>query len=206
MKKVLVLLFAPLVALGLLAAAPAQAEETEYKNRGQCVRDSEKPDGKGGRSEAAKACREAMPSPEPEPETIDCTDAEKGGDGNVVVNSETDEVTISGGGEGTPGSSLECNPDDFEVVAGDKIVFTYERGENTPACGGGVPRIFVILEGTEYNTINGDPECTQADGSTITYELPASGTVSWIGIVYDRGDFGSITYSDISIADMAVDL
>lgn len=210
MKKLIVLLAAPFLLVAFLAAAPAQADDTDtdYKNHGQCVRDSEKPDGKGGRSEVAKsdACRDAKPDhPDHEPEdTIDCTDAVEGGDGNVVVDEDADEVTISGGGTGTPGSSLECDVT-FTVDADDTVVFTYELGAGTAPCGGGVPRIYVTVDGTNYNTFDWDHDCSEAEGNTITFDIPDDGTLTHIGLVYDRGDFGSITYSDVSVAGMDVD-
>ena len=207
MKKV-VLMAATLVAAAVLAAPTAQADshtESEPKNHGQCVRNSPKPDGKGGRSDVARSqeCRDAKPDPEPEPETIDCTDAVE--NGIVDVDESADTATITGEGPGSDGSSLECFTS-YEVTAGEEIVFDYAFGSSTDPCGGGVPRVFVRINGTYYNTFDGDTDCSESDGDTITYTIPVTGTVTETGLVYDRGDSGSITYSDISIAGMDLDL
>jgi hypothetical protein len=127
-----------------------------------------------------------------------------GGDEAVVLDADDDTVTITGTGADTPGSSLECTTE-FEVEAGDTITFDYVMGDDTDPCGGGVPRVFVVVDGTVYNTFDDDPDCSDQSGTTITYTLPVGGTVTHIGLVYDRQDTGSVTYSNVEVGGTAVD-
>ncbi len=54
--------------------------------------------------------------------------------------------------------------------------------------------------------INGDLQCSQADGITVTYTIPVSGTVTRVGFVYDRGDFGSVTYGNAAVGNVVLDI
>jgi len=69
-----------------------------------------------------------------------------------------------------------------------------------------VPRLFVVIGGQYYNTFDGDPDCGEAHGNTITYALPVGGTVAAVGFVYDRGDVGSVTYRDATVAGVTLDI
>jgi hypothetical protein len=192
MKSVLILLAAlSLVALG---ATPATAApESAPANHGNCVSGSEKPDGPGGRSEVAKQ-KGDCPAP------LTCVSI-----GLVEVNSPADEVTVTGTGPGTAGSALQCETS-IDVTAGDTASFTYVLGEGTDPCGGGVPRLYFLIDGTYYNTIDGDPECSQAAGNTVTYTFPVTGTVTEVGFVYDRGDNGYVTYSDATVGEVTLNI
>lgn len=194
MRKAFLALMVPAAGLTMFVAAPAQAAPAA--NHGQCVSQSPQPSGPGGRSDVARD-KSACSTPAPAP--LDCDE-----NGEAVVNSETNEVTVTGTGAGTPGSSLECDVT-IGVTEGQTITFDYTMAEGTDPCGGGVPRIYVTIDGTNYNTIDGDPECADATGSTITYTIPVTGTVSHVGLVYDRGDTGSVTYSNVTIGDVALD-
>ena len=196
-RLAVVAVFFLVAALGGLGTAQAKPDAGKA-NHGQCVSSSPQPDGKGGRSATAQekgACT---------PELV-CTENENT-PGTVTRNSPENTVTISGSGPGSAGSSLECGTS-IDVVAGESTVtFTYELGAGTAPCGGGVPRIFIVIDGDYYNTIDGDPECSEANGNTVTYTIPVTGTVTQVGFVYDRGDTGSVTYSDATVGDVTLNI
>lgn len=187
------------VPLAVLAfgAGPAQAKPTAADNHGQCVSSSPAPDGKGGRSAVAKDKNACKPLP--------CVENDDPSDGrdNVQLSSPTDSVTISGSGPGSAGSALQCRTS-IAVQAGDTISVDYVFGPGTPPCGGGVPRLFVVIDGNYYNTFDDNPNSCEATSSSLV--LPVSGTVTEVGFVYDRGDFGSVTYSNATIGDVVLDI
>jgi hypothetical protein len=125
--------------------------------------------------------------------------------GTVARNSRENTVTITGSGPGSLGSALQCATD-IRVTAGDTVAFSYELAEGTAPCGGGVPRLFVVIGGQYYNTLDGEPDCSEAHGNTITYAVPVGGTVTEVGFVYDRGDAGSVTYSDATIGGVTLNI
>jgi hypothetical protein len=164
---------------------------------GQCVSESAKAGGQGGRSAVARDKDTCTPP-------LQCTENEDA-PGTVTRNSRNNTVTVTGSGPGSAGSNLACATN-IEVTEGETLSFTYELGANTDPCGGGVPRMYVLVGTTYYNTIDGDPECSEADGNTITYTIPVTGTVTEVGFVYDRGDEGSVTYSDATVGGVALNI
>ena len=123
------------------------------------------------------------------PERPTCTATDEG-----VVTVKPNRVTVSG--NGTTGNSLECDSS-IDAVAGETITFAYEGVE----CGAGVPRIFVEFEdGTFENTIDSDPQCATSEPGTVTYTLQNTGEIVAFGLVYDKQDLGSVTYSSVRIA------
>ena len=148
------------------------------------------PDGKGGGSAVAQQKGDCTSQ-------LVCTE-----NGIVVRDSATNTVTFTGNATG--GSSLECATS-IQVVAGQSTVtFTYEFAEGTDPCGGGVPRLLVVIDGQYYTTFDGDTDCSEANGSTIAYTIPVTGTVTRVGLVYDRGDSGSVTYSNATVGDVTL--
>ncbi len=186
--------------LGSAQAAPSRGD-TAPANHGQCVSNSPKAEGSGGRSAVAKERNDCGNTARP----LRCTENEAT-PGTVTRDSRADTVTIAGSGPGSAGSSLECETD-IPVSGGESTVsFTYDFADPDQKCGAGVPRVFVVIDGMTYNTIDGDPECSQADGTTVTYTIPVSGTVTQVGFVYDRGDLGSVTYSDTRVGGVALNI
>jgi hypothetical protein len=184
--------------IGTAHAAPVGATDTA--NHGQCVSNSPQPSGPGGRSVVAKdksTCGNSHP-------TLTCTENEDGGN-TVVRNSADDTVTITGSGAGSAGSSLECTTA-IPVTAGQTVSFSYTLPPGTNPCGAGVPRLFVVIGGSYYNTIDADPECAHQTPGTVTYTIPVTGTVTQVGFVYDRGDTGSVTYSNATIGGVALNI
>jgi hypothetical protein len=191
--KIMSILFATLFMVALGTTAAQAAPESAPANHGNCVSGTENPDGPGGRSEIAKDKSEC-------PAPVSCTTI-----GLVDLDSANNEVTVTGTGPGTAGSALQCETS-IDVTAGDTASFTYELGEGTDPCGGGVPRLYFLIDGIYYNTIDGDPECSEAAGNTVTYTFPVTGTVTEVGFVYDRGDNGSVTYSDATVGDVEINI
>lgn len=194
MKKTIVV-GAALLLLGTFSSTSQATPASD--NPGQCVKASEQPSGKYGRSEAAKACTARSSSPAP----LECVE-----NGNVDVDEGANTVTVSGYDNPDPaqydGSSLECSAS-IPVSAGDSISFDYTFGAGTAPCGGGVPRMFVVIDGSYYNTFDDDPnECDSATGS---YTLPVGGTVTQVGLVYDRDYTGSVTYSNVKVGTQTLD-
>ena len=176
-----------------LAKAKAAKDETKENKRAQQMRLAKA-------LERLAKCRAEHPNPAP----LTCVEHEDGGD-TVKLNSEADTVTITGSGPGSAGSSLECKTD-IAVTAGDTATFTYQLGAGTNPCGGGVPRMYFLIGGIYYNTIDGDPECSEAVGNTVTFTFPVTGTVTEVGFVYDRGDTGSVTYSNAVVDGVTLDI
>jgi hypothetical protein len=182
---------------GMSTASAAPSSGMTPANHGQCVKESPQPTGAGGRSATAKS-KSSCTLP------LSCVENEDIGDA-VTRNEAENTVTIDATGEGVLGSSLQCAAR-IPVTAGDTITFEYELGEDTAACSGGVPRVYVVIGGTYYNTFDGDIDCSEQVGDRITYTLPVSGTVTEIGFVYDRGDEGSVTYSKATIGGATLNI
>lgn len=181
-------------------AAPSSGDGPPA-NHGQCVSNSPRADGPGGRSTVAReknACGQSGPA-------LTCVENEAT-PGTVDRNSRDNTVTITGSGPGSAGSSLECTTSIPVVADVSTVTFTYQFADPTQTCGAGVPRLFVVIDGQYYNTIDGDPECSEATGNTVTYTIPVSGTVTQVGFVYDKGDFGSVTYSTATVGNVVLDI
>lgn len=180
--------------LGTAHAVPTVGDAPA--NHGQCVSDSAKPAGKGGRSEVARA-KGTCTVP------LVCTENEDGED--TVVRDETNNtVTVTGSGPGSAGSSLACATD-IEVVPGTVVSFTYTLdGTEGAPCTGGVPRVYVLIGTTYHNTHDANPDC-RPDG-TVSFSIPEGGTITEVGFVYDRGDTGSVTYRNTTIGGIALNI
>jgi hypothetical protein len=197
-RLVLAALAPVVIALGGIGTAHAAPTIGDTPvNHGQCVKESPQPAGAGGRSTTAKS-KSSCTLP------LSCVATEDTGD-EVTLDSAENTVTIDATGEGDSGSALQCAAR-IPVTAGDTISFEYELGEDTAECGGGVPRVYVLIGGTYYNTFDGDTDCSNQVGDKITYTLPVSGTVTEIGFVYDRGDAGSVTYSRATVGGAALNI
>jgi hypothetical protein len=183
--------------LTVLAAAPSSAAPAA-SNHGQCVSQSPKPDGKGGRSAVAKdkdACQELATR-------LVCTENEAGAD-TVQLDSAADTVTIAGSGPGSAGSSLSCATN-IVVAAGDTISASYTFAPGTDPCGGGVPRLYAVIDGQYVNTFDDNPNTCESTVTSLT--LTSGGTVTEVGFVYDRGDTGSVTYSGAQVGGQVLNI
>jgi hypothetical protein len=184
--------FTAVVALPFLVPiSSAQAvKPSPTENHGQCVSSSPMPDGPGGRSTVAKD-KTACPAPLP------CTTF-----GDATFDSAADTATVRGTGPGSLGSSVSCTTS-IPVVAGDTISADYVFGPGTDPCGGGVPRMYVVIDGVYYNTFDDNPNECEATSTSLV--LPVGGVVTEVGFVYDRGDFGSVTYSNAMVGNTPID-
>ena len=117
---------------------------------------------------------------------------------DVVVDSSTDTVTITDD-PATFGNNFGCYTN-IKVMAGDTITFDFTGG-----CGGGVPRVFVRFAGGDSENTFDTGTCT-SDGTTGTasYTLVNSGKIKSFAFINDRGDGGTITYSNLMIGDTFV--
>jgi hypothetical protein len=193
--KLLRALLTLIAAVGLFLLIPVGAAQADkpapYENHGQCVSSSPKSTGAGGRSTIAKD-KNACPAPLP------CTTF-----GKASFDSAANTVTATGTGPGSLGSSVSCTTS-IAVTAGQSVSADYVFAPGTDPCGGGVPRLYVVIDGVYYNTFDDNPNTCEATSTSVV--LPVSGTVTEVGFVYDRGDFGTVTYSKAQVGGTAIDL
>jgi hypothetical protein len=186
------------VVLALGGMSTAQAAPTSgapANTHGQCVSESAKA-GDQGRSAVAKKKGTCTPP-------LVCTR-----NGDVELDSARNTVAVTDVDAPTPeefgGSSLQCEAD-LTVVAGDRITFDYtiENG----SCGGGIPRIYVVIDGDYYNTFDGNPGQCGVNG-TVTYTISVSGTITEVAFVSDRQDgaYSTVTYSNAKIAGLTLNI
>ena len=190
--RVLVTLVASIALWFLAPVSTAQADKpSPTENHGQCVSSSPQPSGPGGRSGVAKD-KNSCPAPVP------CRIT-----GTASFDSATNTVTATGTGPDSAGSSVQCTTS-IPVTEGDTISADYVFAPGTATCGGGVPRLYVLIDGTYYNTFDDNPNTCEA--GTTELVLPVSGTVTEVGFVYDRGDAGTVTYSNATIGGTVLDI
>jgi hypothetical protein len=113
--------------------------------------------------------------------------------GDVTVDSAADSVTIKDD-PSTGGNNFGCYTN-LKVSAGDVITFSY-----TGTCGGGVPRLYVqFADGTGENTFDSNTTCSGSAPGTISYTLVNGGRLTSFAFINDRGDSGTVTYSNLVI-------
>ena len=119
----------------------------------------------------------------------------------VVVDSVANSVAIKDN-PATAGNNFGCYTN-ILVTAGQTITFNF-----TGVCGGGVPRVFVRLtEGASVNTFD-TGTCTAGTApllGTVSYTLVQSGRIKSFAFINDRGDDGTVTYSNLVIAGNVID-
>jgi hypothetical protein len=110
------------------------------------------------------------------------------------------------------GTSLETTDLDMAIETGDLITFEYMLGADV-ACGGGQPRVFIMVNGVIYNTFDLNPNQCGTDANndgwfTVTYTYTGpSGDITAAGIVVDNpSDRGVIMVRNLTIGGEAVDL
>jgi hypothetical protein len=119
--------------------------------------------------------------------------------GSQIVNATT--VKLTGGN-----TSVEIDNLNKAVQAGDVVSFRVDFGTNA-FCVAGAPRVFVEVSGTFYNSFDQATPCAggSAPGATnstdglITFTVPVNGRIGQAGIVFDNGNTGDVTISDLTI-------
>ncbi|MFC0504901.1 LPXTG cell wall anchor domain-containing protein [Micromonospora costi] len=104
-------------------------------------------------------------------------------------------------------TSVEATNLGVDVEAGDAVSFSIALADGA-ACSGGAPRVFVVVNGINTNSwdqnIAASTQCG-AEG-TITFKIPAAGTIRQAGVVYDNlAAPGTVVVSDLRIAGELVD-
>ena len=141
---------------------------------------------------APSAAQAAPASPKP----LRCVSSDPA---DVMVDSSTNTVTIKDDPT-TGGNNFGCYTN-LKVVAGDTITFDF-----TGTCGGGVPRLFLrFAGGASENTFDNVTCVSDGTGGTITYSLVNSGNIKSFAFINDRGDSGTVTYSNLVIAGTTID-
>ena len=190
------------VALGGLGTAQAVPNSgTAPANHGQCVSKSAQPSGPGGRSAVAKeknACGDSRP-------TLSCTENEDGGN-TVIRNSAEDTVTITGSGPGSAGSVPGVCDRHPGRGGPDGELLLHARAGHGPLR----RRRTASLRGRRRHDLQHHrrrPAVRRIRSARHGHvHLPATGTVTRVGFVYDRGDTGSVTYSDATVGGVALNL
>lgn len=122
---------------------------------------------------------------------------------DVKVDKKTNTVAITDD-VSTGGNNFGCLTN-IEVMAGDTVTFSHDT-----TCGGGVPRVFLRFTGgvSSENTFDGNVACTSAVPGTlgtVSYTLKGSGTIDAFAFINDRGDGGTVTYSNLVIDGNVID-
>ena len=119
----------------------------------------------------------------------------------VVVNSDANVVTIQDD-PSTLGNNFGCYTN-LTVAAGDTITFNH-----TAQCGGGVPRVLVGFKDGHYENTFDTGSCTSQTSTSpgsATYTLLQGGKIRVFAFINDRGDSGTVTYSNLVIAGNVID-
>lgn len=120
---------------------------------------------------------------------------------DVAVDRDSNTVTITDD-PSTRGNNFGCYTN-LTVQAGDTITFNH-----TAQCGGGVPRVLVVFKDGHLENTFDTGDCTSAtSGSlgTATYTLQEGGKIRVFAFINDRGDSGTVTYSNLVIAGNSID-
>jgi len=117
--------------------------------------------------------------------------------GSTVVDAGT--VTLTGP---TP-TSVEILNLDLPVDATKTVEFTYSLADGA-TYGGGAPRVFIEVGGDYINTNDADPNNAGEDNGDGTFTksvvIGKNGRVGAAGVVYDSGNPGSVTVTDLVIS------
>jgi hypothetical protein len=119
--------------------------------------------------------------------------------GSSIVSESS--ATLTGGN-----TSVEIENLNKFVQAGTTISFTVQFGANA-FCVAGAPRVFVEVNGTVYNSFDQATPCANdtAPGAanntngTIDFTVPVNGRIGAAGLVWDNGNAGTVTISNLKI-------
>jgi hypothetical protein len=106
-------------------------------------------------------------------------------------------VKLAGGNTSVETGNLNINVD-----AGDEISFHYDLRDGA-VCAAGAPRVFVIVNGINSNSWDGNPGQCGTDG-TVTFQVSNSGLITQAGVVFDQvGSY--VDGSSVVVSDLTVD-
>jgi hypothetical protein len=114
---------------------------------------------------------------------------------DVTVNSATNTVAVTDDPI-TAGNNFGCYTN-LSVAAGDTITFQHDA-----VCGGGVPRVLVGFKDGHYENTFDTGSCTSPTAGGLgsaSYTLARSGKIRVFAFINDRGDSGTVTYSNLVI-------
>jgi hypothetical protein len=121
--------------------------------------------------------------------------------GSTVVDTSTIELT------GPTPTSVEILNLDLPVDATKTVEFTYSLADGA-TYGGGAPRVFIEVGGDFINTNDADPNNPGTDNGDGTFTksvvIGKNGRVGAAGVVYDSGNPGTVTVTDLVISGHAI--
>jgi hypothetical protein len=121
--------------------------------------------------------------------------------GSTVVDANTVRLT------GPDATSVEILNLDLPVDATRTVEFTYSLADGA-AYGGGAPRVFIEVDGDFINTNDADPNNPGTDNLDGTFTksvvIGKNGRVGAAGVVYDSGNPGTVTVTDLVISGHAI--
>jgi hypothetical protein len=119
--------------------------------------------------------------------------------GSQIVDANT--VRLTGGN-----TSVEIDNLNKAVQAGDVVSFTVDFGANA-FCVAGAPRVFVEVGGTFYDSFaqanpcagGSAPGAGNSTDGVITFTVPVNGRIGAAGVVWDNGNAGTVTITNLTI-------
>jgi hypothetical protein len=103
-----------------------------------------------------------------------------------------------------PGTSVEGTGFNHPVQTGDTISFEYTLLDGA-TCGAGAPRMFVVIAGVGTNSFDGNPaQCGDTKTQEVVFTVPAGGTITDVGLVYDNGNAGTVYITDVLVDGLPV--
>jgi hypothetical protein len=121
--------------------------------------------------------------------------------GSTVVDANTVQLT------GPTPTSVEILNLDLPVDATKTVEFTYSLADGA-TYGGGAPRVFIEVGGEFINTNDADPNNPGTDNGDGTFTksvvIGKNGRVGAAGVVYDSGNPGTVTVSNLVISGQPI--
>jgi LPXTG-motif cell wall-anchored protein len=97
-------------------------------------------------------------------------------------------------------TSVEAADLGVDVEAGAVVSFSIALSDGA-VCSAGAPRVFVVVNGTNTNSWDQNVAAGKQCGEegTVSFTIPAAGTIGQAGVVYDNGTAGTVVVSDLRI-------
>ena len=89
------------------------------------------------------------------------------------------------------------------MQTGDIISFEYTLLDGAQ-CVAGAPRMFVIIGGTVTNSFDGNPANCGDGTQEVVFTVPAGGTITDVGFVYDNDNPGTVYITDVLVDGLPV--